>query len=471
MLLVGCNSGDSSSKANPPSLTSIQISPEQVVVKGVSDLTIHKGTIQRFKATGFYSDGTSGDIGWDVDWHSDAQETAYIVGAGYIHGASVGKANITASMNGVTSNAVEIAISEAAITDIQIMPLLVQLPKGSTEQLYAVAKYGDDTSQDITSSVSWDSFDSNIAVVSKSGLLSGVNPGDTNVVATMDGIQTNPTPIQVISASPTGIKITPSSATVANGQTLRLKVIATFSDNSTRDISQAVTWVSADETIVTSTPNLLLKGLKPGNTTVTARWGKMTSSPTKVTVSAAVLTRIKLSPDFIGKLVKGNTEQLTAIGTYSDGSTFDITSSVTWRTSDANIAWVDHDGVAHSSMPGSTQVTATLYGITSINSVYVNVTRAIMTDLKIIPSSLSLEAGRSHAIALKTVATYSDGAKGFVDWVNYKSSDTDIVSIFHIGDVLYLDAHKSGTATITATSATDQVTSEPIVVTVTAENN
>jgi Bacterial Ig-like domain (group 2) len=41
-------------------------------------------------------------------------------------------------------------------------------------------------------------------------------------------------------------------------------------------------------------------------------------------------------------LATGSTQQFTAIGTYSDDSTYDITSTATWSTSDATVATISN---------------------------------------------------------------------------------------------------------------------------------
>ena len=68
--------------------------------------------------------------------------------------------------------------------------------------------------------------------------------------------------------------------------------------------------------------------------------------------------------------VAGSTEQLSVVGTYSDGSTENITSSATWSSSDNSIATVDAYGVLSAIAAGTATITAfvglvqTTFGIT-----------------------------------------------------------------------------------------------------------
>jgi hypothetical protein len=56
---------------------------------------------------------------------------------------------------------------------------------------------------------------------------------------------------------------------------------------------------------------------------------------------------------------QGTTQQFTAIGTYSDNSTTDLTSTATWATSNGAVATVAAGGLATSVGAGSTSITAT----------------------------------------------------------------------------------------------------------------
>lgn len=56
----------------------------------------------------------------------------------------------------------------------------------------------------------------------------------------------------------------------------------------------------------------------------------------------------------------GQIKQFTATGTFSDGSTQDLTSSVTWSSSAANFATITSSGMVTTVAAGSTTITATM---------------------------------------------------------------------------------------------------------------
>ncbi|MBF4432329.1 hypothetical protein EA848_22660, partial [Vibrio anguillarum] len=179
---------------------------------------------------------------------------------------------------------VNVTVSSAVITAIQVTPSQVNIAKGQTQQLTAIATYSDTTSSDISSSVTWTPVDTNTATVTLDGLLTGVEVGSTTVTATKDGIVSNAVNITVSSAVITAIQVTPSPVSVAKGQTEQLTAIATYSDTTSSDISSSVTWTPADTNTITVTSTGLITGVEVGSTTVTATKNGISNS-VNVTVS------------------------------------------------------------------------------------------------------------------------------------------------------------------------------------------
>src|SRR5262249_34485264 len=64
-------------------------------------------------------------------------------------------------------------------------------------------------------------------------------------------------------------------------------------------------------------------------------------------------------------LTPGETEQFTAIGTFSDHTTEDLTSQVTWSSSDGTLATIAANGLATGRAAGTATISATLGGVAS----------------------------------------------------------------------------------------------------------
>ena len=369
MLLTSCNSEDVFESM--VKLERIDIVASPITTRGVSELTLAKGNKQPFEAVGFYSDGSSRALS-DLsvgDWHTSDRNVGHFDEPGVFIGAEVGSTTVTATKDDITSNTVNVEVTAAVITAIQVTPATVNVAKGQTQQLTADATYSDGTSSEVTSSVTWTSDDT--ATVTSEGLLSGAEVGSTMLTAINDGITSNTVNVTVSAAAITAIKVKPATVNVAKGQTQQLTATTTFSDGTFSEVTNSVTWTSDYTNTAMVTSEGLLSGAEVGSTTLTAIKDGITSNTVNVTVSAAFITAIQVTPATVN-VMKGQTQQLTADATYSDGTSSEVTSSVTWMPDDPNTATVTSGGLLSGVEVGSTTVTAIKDNITS-NTVDVNV--------------------------------------------------------------------------------------------------
>ncbi|NRD30246.1 Ig-like domain-containing protein [Shewanella sp. DC2-4] len=80
------------------------------------------------------------------------------------------------------------------------------------------------------------------------------------------------------------------------GQTQQLTATATYSDRTSSDVSDSVTWSVGNTAMATVTPTGLLDGVEAGSTTLTATKDGITSNTVTVEVTAAVITAITVTP-------------------------------------------------------------------------------------------------------------------------------------------------------------------------------
>ena len=71
------------------------------------------------------------------------------------------------------------------------------LPLGEKVDLEVVATYGDDSTEDVTAQVAWTVEDPDIASVSQKGVLKGKTEGQTHVVASLVGMESDPLTVNV----------------------------------------------------------------------------------------------------------------------------------------------------------------------------------------------------------------------------------------------------------------------------------
>jgi hypothetical protein len=89
-------------------------------------------------------------------------------------------------------------------------------------------------------------------------------------------------------------------------------------------------------------------------------------------VSAATLVSIAVTPAN-PSISKGGSEQFTATGTYTDSSTQDLTSTVTWASADTTVATITATGLATGVGTGTSTISATLNGLSDSTTLSVTI--------------------------------------------------------------------------------------------------
>jgi hypothetical protein len=208
----------------------------------------------------------------------------------------------------------------------------------------------------------------------------------------------------------TSITITPPDSSIAKGTQVQLTAAGNFSDGTTQDLTTQVSWISGADTIahVSDVPGTqgLVTGLGAGTASITATLNGIGGSTT-VTLTAATLTSITIAPPD-PSIANGTTVQLTATGNFSDGTTQDLTTQVSWTSGDNTIAEVgdlpDSQGLVTGVAVGNTSITATLGGIQG--STTVTVTMATLTSITVEPTNPSVPKGSE--LQLTANCSFSD---------------------------------------------------------------
>jgi Flp pilus assembly secretin CpaC len=188
----------------------------------------------------------------------------------------------------------------------------------------------------------------------------------------------------------------------------------------------------------------------------------ITSPAVSLTVSNATLQSIVISPAVVS-IAPRATSQFTAVGTFSDGTSQDISSNVNWTSSNSAVASIGaQSGLALGVGAGTTQVTASLGSITSAPAALTGTT-ATVQSISVSPATISL--ARYGTQQFTATGTFSDGTKQNVTASASWSSSTPGVASIGIGSGL-VRAINAGSTQITATVG--GATSAPAGVSVTS---
>jgi hypothetical protein len=128
----------------------------------------------------------------------------------------------------------------------------------------------------------------------------------------------------------TGIAVGPA-ATIQTGNTLQMSAVGTYDDGSHKTLQKNVFWSTASPSVAAINDSGLVKGVGPGQSTITGASGTVIGSAT-VTVALGGLSSIQVtSKDGFFNITYGSSEQFVATGT-ANGVQIDITNSVEWST-------------------------------------------------------------------------------------------------------------------------------------------
>ena len=145
---------------------------------------------------------------------------------------------------------------------IAVSPSNSTLKLGNSQQFMAVGTFGDGSSSDISSSVDWTSSSMKVALVNSSGIATGYATGTTTITAKQGDMSGSAN--LTVSINGTGLTVSPSSQTVAVGQTVQFAVTLNGSSVS------GASWSSSRTTVASIDQDGVATALGTGTTTIMA---------------------------------------------------------------------------------------------------------------------------------------------------------------------------------------------------------
>ena len=429
LLLSGCGWDGTPTRNNDfTPLTAITIS-------AVSS-TIAAHTSTRLTATGDYSGSFSRDITAQVVWSSSEPTVAAFVSPAapdFVTGQSPGAAVLTATVGQINAN-FTLTVSPATVTGLTITPAAATLNKGLSRQFSVSGSFSDATSQDLTFDADWASSVPAVATISNDpgskGLSRAISVGDTSISATFAGISSS-TQLTVSETALQSIAISPANPTLLSLSRADFTATGSYSDGSTADITSQAAWSSTSSDIAAVSSSGTVKTLMTGTTSIKAAVAGVIGT-TSLKVTGGNLTRIAITP-LNPQLVKGTTRQISASGTFSNGSSRDISGAVDWSVAHTDVATVTTPGgnlawLNPGTVTGGTTVTARS-GIVFADTT-LTVTSPLLRDITLSPASLEQTTGTSDQFSV--TATFSDGSSQEVtassDW------SADAVTVATVGN-------------------------------------
>jgi Bacterial Ig-like domain (group 2) len=371
------------------------------------------------------------------------------------------------------------------LVSIQVSPGAPSVAAGVTQQFTAQGTFSNGNTKDLTSFVTWSSSTSYVASIAGGGLATTYSIGSSTITAsftqpsgTVTGTSalavTAPTLVSIVVIDSSRIVPGPSSVAtvkIAAGTSHQFLAYGIYTDGGERNITSSVTWSSTPVKVATINNAGRATGITPGAATITA-----TDPTSNLTMSAslnvtnATVTAIIVWPvvQTIAPLTRLN---LAALGTFSDGTTQNITADSNWSSSDTAAATVTNSapsGIATGVASGSSTITAALGGMSG--STTLTVSSASLTSIALTPSASGVAVGST--LLLNAVGTFSDGTKQPLNLASAWSVSPTDGSVATVDKTGLVTGVAAGTATVkaqfgtvskTATLTVENLTSIAIV--------
>lgn len=456
-------SASSAVTVTPATLSVIQVTP--------SNQKLAAGFDRQYTATGIYTDNSRVDLTKTASWSTAAPANATVSNAegsnGLVSGVAAGPTDVIAKL-GEVSGSTPIIVTSETLRSIAVQPTAPTIALGTQQAFTATGTFTDDSTQDLTTQLDWNSSLATVATISNAagsqGLATSVGEGETTIIASRSGPggRAGSTTLTVNPKTVAKITVEPAKPTIAKGTTLDFTATATYTDGTTGAVTTRATWSSSDTGVATVTNGApfgtgtygVATGQNVGTATVSAAFGGQTGTAV-LTVSAAALSSIAITPANTS-VAKGVAVTYKATGTYTDSTTQDITKTVTWASTDDAIATVSNaegsQGQAATSGTGTTSITAKQGDITGTTQL--TVTAATLVSVAVTPATPSIPKGTNQQFT--ATGTYTDDSTvDLTATATWSSSSTAVATIGNAAGIHGLATSVApGTTTISAVSGT-----------------
>ena len=365
-------------------------------------------------------------------------------------GESVASPNVTARTTAVKLQS--IVVAPKGQSAVPYANMLV----GTRQYFAATGVYPDGSTVDISKAVKWSTSDTAVFTVIKegrgAGLVTALQSSVGKVVAvsaSYGGVQGSVN-VNVADGNLYVIGITPHDPTIAPRTALAFSVLGRGYTEA-QDYTASVVWSSKNPRVAKISNDLgsegVAKALSLGTTVISATFAGMTVDSV-LTVSDVALQSIAITPAVLS-MPRGLTQRMQANGSYSDGSTQDITGKVLWSTSNPSVARVETypadpnatnlAGTVSTNFPlsvvGGAVITAQFQTLSA--SAVVTVTPPAPQSIKISPASVSLTPGATQQLSIDVIYTDGSGATNVLGAV-WTSSNAAVVQVDSAGLVTAL---------------------------------
>ncbi len=345
------------------------------------------------------------------------------------------------------------------LSSIAILPSNPTVPVFSQQQLTAIGYFKNGRQVDLTTSVAWSSSDASVAVIYiVPGLVNTFKVGTTNIGAALGSVSGST--LLTVTHILRSLAIFPANPSVGIGKSVQFTALGTYSDSVVQNLTTFVAWSSSPANVASISNGAgtqgLATGLNSGAAHVLATLGSFTTSTNLVVNPAVTLSFITVSPQF-AVIAPGKTIQFAATGNFSDGSSQDITSVVSWQSSNLSFAGISNSpgtqGLATGGLPGTVTISAVAsYGGSNppTGAATLVVQTPQIDSIAIFPTNPSILI--ADRFSLTAIGHFTDGStKDLTKQVTWVSANSSVATVSNsLAAPGVVTGITEGVATITA---------------------
>ena len=286
--------------------------------------------------TATFSVGAAGASPLSYQWRKNSASISGATASSYTTPATTSGDNgakfdvvVSNARGSMTSSAAMLTVTAAGITlkSIAVTPASPSIITGSMQQFTATGTHSDNSTKNITGSVTWKSSNTAFATIgATTGLATAVAAGTTQITATQGSIVSPNDPLTVSVGSVTlqSIAVTPASPSIGIGNTVQFTATGRYTDNSTKNLTSSMSWKSSNTAFATiGAATGLATGVAAGTTEITATQGSVVSPNDPLTVTLASSNTSDVVTHHYDAMRSGtNTHELTLTPTNVNSTTF-----------------------------------------------------------------------------------------------------------------------------------------------------
>ncbi|MGG4440541.1 Ig-like domain-containing protein [Brevibacillus fortis] len=295
-----------------------------------------------------------------VEWTSSNPEVAEVDKEGNVTAKSAGKTTITVrTLDGNKTASSEVTVKRKVTFTLEASPEELTLKPKQSKNLKVYVRDGKKRKDITNDKETTYSIDNDLISLKKGRIIAGETEGESVITVQYQGEELI-IPVSVSGLTLQSIQLSEPTLILEPEQDKQLTLTASFSDKSSKDVTEKATWTSSDPDVLEVLKNGEIKAVKSGKAYVTVKYDNQYTRARVLVVDDKAPKKLKLNRSTL-RLSPEETFTLLVHAEYERGYTELVSDEVEWVSENPEVATVDGGEVTVVST-GSTTLTGSYGG-------------------------------------------------------------------------------------------------------------